>query len=385
MAHFYEMTFWVCFFILFYVYAGYPLILMALRRGNGEAMALPDHQVKPSITLIIPARNEAKSIARKLENTLDLDYPRKLMEIMVVSDESTDGTDDIVGGFGGQGIRLLVLPVRKGKTAAQNAAVKEAHGEIIVFSDANALYQKDALNRLVEPFYDPDVSCVSGQLKYITRQGNSAGQNENLYWWYEKSIKRLENSNAGILGANGSIYAVRKSDYVPLESDIISDFIEPLVIAGKGKHVIYAPAAVSYEEASGSFDEEFTRKRRIVARSLYGLTRHRWLLNPLRHTGIAFGLISHKLLRWFSPIFLLAMFASNICVVIKPFYAGMFWIQIVFYVFAGIGFFQRNRKYRTGLLFVPFYISVIWYASLLGMIDWIGGRTHAVWEPSRQP
>jgi cellulose synthase/poly-beta-1,6-N-acetylglucosamine synthase-like glycosyltransferase len=378
-----KTVFWIGVILLVYIYAGYP-VLVALAARLGRAVAIPGtEEYLPEVTVVITARNEKRNIEKKILNTLALDYPRDRMEILVVSDHSTDGTDTIVRRYEKEGVLLLSMERHVGKTQAQNAAASRARGEILVFSDANAMYVPGAVRHLVRPFGDPDVGCVSGELCYVNPEASCVGQEENLYWRYEKFIKQQENRIGTILGANGSIYAVRKSDYVVLEKDIISDFIEPLVIADRGKSVVYESRAVSYETVCHSFREEMIRKRRIVSRSLSSVFIHSYLLNPFRNPGIAFQLISHKLLRWLSPVFLFMAAVANPFLVNPGFYGAVFLLQILFYTWALVGWMGRNRRNMPAWFFVPYYGCLLEWASLLGIMDAIRGKSVLLWEPIR--
>jgi cellulose synthase/poly-beta-1,6-N-acetylglucosamine synthase-like glycosyltransferase len=370
--------------IILYIYFGYPIILFILSRfakntSNGFS------SIQPSVTVIIPARNEASVIAKKINNLRHCNYPLDKIEILVVSDQSTDQTESIVKSFKDSNIRLISLQNRHGKTAAQNATVREAKGEIIVFSDANAMYDPDAVFHLVKHFEDPDVGCVSGELCYNNPEGSVVGEEENMYWKYEKWIKKLENQVGTILGANGSIYAIRRSEYIPLGPDIISDFIEPLLIAANRRKVIFEPLAKSYENSCIEFQEEFQRKQRIVSRSLYGLMKHAWLMNPFKHPVLSFELISHKLLRWLSPFFMIMLFVSNTYLLIRSrAFLYFFMLQCIFYIISFLGLILKGNSRVSAIFFSPYYFCTINYAALLGVIDYLTGRPAVFWEPIRK-
>jgi len=382
MLIFITYIFWSSFGLLVYTYLGYPFIL-AIWALFAKSRNHRGTVVYPFLTLVIAARNEEKVIGDKIQNSLKLDYPRDRLEILVVSDSSSDGTNDIVSRFEEDNIHLLKLKERKGKTGAQNIAVKQAKGDIIVFSDANAFYAKDSLQRLAGHFSDPQVDFVSGELCYTESHGSEAGQKENLYWRFEKWVKRLEDRVGCITGANGSIYAVRKESYIPLEYDQISDFMEPLLIAGRGGTVIYEPEAKSYEPSSDSFDQEFRRKRRILSRSLFSLSKNRWLFNP-RHTGrLAWQIISHKVLRWATPLFLLTLFVSNLFLVVWGNTLLFFFAQMIFYLLAVLGHWITLPR-GNFILTVPYYFVLLNYASLCGLWDFVSGRPAVFWEPIRQ-
>ena len=376
------LLFWVILAILFYIYLGYPCFLFVLTVFKKSVKV--NNQVK-SVTIIIPARNEEKIIKSKLDNCLSLNYPENLLEILVVSDQSTDKTENIVTSFKNTHIHLISLTERHGKTAAQNMAVERAKGEIIVFSDANAMYDNDAMIHLTKHFENLNVGCVSGELCYHNPDKSVVGEEENFYWKYEKWIKRHEDQVGSILGANGSIYAVRKSEYIPLGHDIISDFIEPLLIASRGKKVVFEPLAKSYEIASDKFIQEFQRKRRIISRSLYGLMQYAWLLNPLKYTMLSFELYSHKLLRWLSSFFMIILFILNMFLIgYSKVLFLLFILQGLFYLIALLGFLVKDKIKLSPIFFAPYYFCMINYASFLGVIDYLKGQPAVFWEPIRK-
>ncbi|MDD4364019.1 MAG: glycosyltransferase family 2 protein, partial [Atribacterota bacterium] len=224
--------------LLSYIYLGYPLSLYSLSLFKKYNIIYLVGYL-PSVSIIIAAYNEEKVIEDKIKNTLELDYPKEKLEIIVFSDSSKDNTDDIVKRYEKVGVKLLRIEGRKGKTFCQNRAVKHAKGEIVVFSDANSIYQSDAIKKLVRNFADKQIGCVSGELKYFSSDNNNDKNSEGFYWKYEKMIKRLESKNSSLVGANGAIYAVRKKLYVFLEDFAISDFTEPLMIFKNGCRVIY--------------------------------------------------------------------------------------------------------------------------------------------------
>jgi len=329
---------------------------------------------------MIAAYNEEKFIEKKLQNTLDLDYTKDKLEVIVASDGSTDQTNYIVRRFEAAGVQLLEFKENRGKTACQNDAVKQSSGDILVFSDANAVYKQDAIQKLVRNFKDPQVGCVCGELRYL--QGNGAdGHGEGLYWRYEQFLKKVESKIGNVIGANGSIYAVRKELYVPLDKDIISDFVEPLKIAARGYRVVYEPQAVSYEYLSDNNSAELNRKIRIINRSYSGLLSVKSLLNPFSHGLLAVGLISHKLLRWFALAFLLLLFVTNIILAfVSNLYLPFLTAQVVFYLMALVGMFYE-KLWKP--LQIPTYFCMVNYASFKGLLMYYMGKRIISWQPNR--
>ena len=287
-----------------YVYLGYPLILQTL------VWILPTKNlsrgdITPPVTLITSCYNEADVIEEKINNCLDLDYERSKIEFLFVSDGSDDGTDEILNNYSDRGIKLIRQEGRLGKTSGLNLAVPQATGSIIVFSDANAIYSRDAIRKLVRNFNDADVGYVVGAALYSDSQQSSAGENENTYWSYELKLKELESLLHSVVGGDGAIYAIRKALYEKLDPRDINDFVNPLQIIIKGYRGIFDSEARCHECSAGSFHKEGLRKERIVNRSIRGLVNCRAAMNPFKVGLFSFEVISHKLLRWLIPYFLL--------------------------------------------------------------------------------
>jgi len=305
-----ELTFWIFLVLVAYVYIGFPVLLWLLRyMTGGKPVQVGDH--RPAVTLVISAFNEADIIAEKITNSLELDYPKELLEIVIVSDASDDGTDEIVQGLEARGIRLLKMRERGGKTLGLNEALKSVSGDIIVFSDANAMYKPDAIQALVRNFHDSNVGAAVGESTY-SDSTNDAEKSESAYWRYEKVIKHLESQLGSVVGGDGAIYAIRKELYRPMAADALSDFVNPCQIVEQGKRCLYEPAAVSVEKAAGAFDKEFKRKVRIVNRAWRATMSMKHLLNPFRYGLFAVKLLSHKLLRWLVPAMLIVLLMTNI-------------------------------------------------------------------------
>jgi len=377
---------WITVFGIFYVYFGYALLLGAVSFFHRRRVVL-DEAYQPTVAIIIAAYNEEAVIGEKIENSLKLEYPREKREIIAFSDASSDRTDKIVESYTDQGVKLLRIEGRKGKTYCQNEAVKIATGEILVFSDANSMYQPDAINKLVRHFADERVGCVAGELRY--RGGGEAVEGERTYWRYDQTLKRLESKVSSLVTANGAIYAVRKNFYEPLQADVISDFVEPLRIAQKGYRVIYEPEAVAWETTAKDPKKEFQRRVRIVTRSVHSLLRGKsllGLLNPFRYGFFSIQLWSHKVLRWFSGIFLVLILVLNIPLVEHSWiYAVTMAGQGFFYLLALWGFTSEKVLERQApkLPHVAYYFCLSCYAMLKGVYLGLRGRTMVTWQPSR--
>ncbi|HEX6996413.1 MAG TPA: glycosyltransferase family 2 protein [Gammaproteobacteria bacterium] len=378
----FEIAFWVLSATVVYVYAGYPLLLVCLRAVL-KRKPVRTGAVEPDVTLVISAYNEAAVIEGKIRNSLELDYPRDRLDVLVVSDASDDGTDEIVAGFAERGVRLIRMPERGGKTLGLNEAVKQARGEIVVFSDANALYRRDAIRMLVRNFADPAVGAAVGESTYSPAT-NDSEQSESSYWRYETAIKRLESELGSVVGGDGAIYAIRKSCYRPMPADALSDFVNPLQIVEQGYRCVYEPAAVSVEEAAGSFDKEFRRKVRIVNRAWRAMVRLKHLLNPFRYGVFSLQLLSHKVLRWLVPVFLLALLAVNVAVArTHVLYAAALGLQAAFYLLAATGYLLRRSARLPFFVSIPFYFCLVNFASLRGVVEAYRGKLYTTWTPAR--
>ena len=374
--------FWAALFLVVYTYLIYPVLLWLLAAGR----KMPEYAPLsgwPRVSLIIAAHNEEGVLRTKLENALAMDYPAERLDIIVVSDASTDGTDRIAAEFAARGVRLHRQEVRGGKTEAQNAGVRLARGQFVAFSDANSMYAPSALKRLLAPFADERIGCVCGELQYANPEDQGAGKGEGLYWRYEQFLKRRESLLSSALGANGAIYALRRELFVELRGDIISDFVAPLHAWRRGFRIAYEPTAVATEYSSGRFGDEFRRRRRIVSRSLYGLWTEAGVLNPFAHFFFAFQMFSHKLLRWLVPVWLLVVLTVNIPLVASEYYGLLLALQVAFYGLAALGLLLPERFGRYWLFYVPAYFTATNWGTLLGLLSFLMGRRHRVWQPAR--
>jgi len=363
-----------------YVYFGYPALIFVLSRLRPRPVRRAP--VRPGVSLIVPVHNEEAVIEEKLRNSLALDYPRGRLETVVVSDGSTDATEEIVARYQGEGVRLLRLP-RSGKAAALNAGVREARGEILVFTDANSLLETHSVARLVECFADPEVGGVCGNKKYRpARDGDATEGGENLYWRYDKWQKSLESAFGSIFAADGTLYAVRKELYVPIADPAQADDIAVSArIVLQGRRLLYEPGAVAWEDSPVEGAAEFRRKVRVTNHSVRALLN---LGAPLVSTGFySVELLSHKLLRHLMPFFLILLLVAN--AVLAPAHSSfraLLVAQTLFYAAAVLGFAaRRTRLGRTRLLSVPYYFCLVNAAALLGVLSIVKGRRLGAWTP----
>ena len=376
----FAIVFWAALLIVVYTYLLYPVLIWFLT----VARKAPDYAPLaewPDLSLIIAAYNEEAVLRAKLENALALDYPDEKLDIIVVSDESSDDTDSIAAEFAERGVRLFRVGKRGGKTQAQNAGVELASGRFLVFSDANSMYAPDALKRLMAPFADERIGCVCGELQYANPEDGGVGKGEGAYWRYEQFLKQRESLLSSTLGANGAIYALRRELFEELGSEIISDFVMPIRVWRQGYRVLYESKAIAVEHSGGSFGDEYGRRRRIITRSLHGLWTQRGVLNPFAHFFFALQMFSHKVLRWLVPVLLLVALLVNIPLAANSLYRLLLVVQIIFYALAVLGNILPERLSRLFPFYVPAYFCAINFGALLGLVHFLTGRRDRIWQP----
>jgi cellulose synthase/poly-beta-1,6-N-acetylglucosamine synthase-like glycosyltransferase len=378
-----EAIFWLSVAAIGYAYIGYPLLLLLLSRIRPKPVK--SGHWTPSVTVVIAAYNEERDLAAKLENTLALDYPPSHLEVIVTSDCSSDRTDEIARSFASRGVRLHRQEERHGKTAAQNAAVTKARGEIIVFSDATTHYRPDVLKLMVPAFADKSVGCVTGRVIYQDEKDSSVGTGTQSYWNYEFFLKRHESAVCSLIGVCGCMYAVRASAYIPLYNEACSDFIIATTMVEQGLRAVYVPEAVCTEEPNRQAKKELAARVRIISQTFADLWRNRSVLNPFRSGFYAIQLWSHKLMRYLVPVFLIAIFiASAFLVPRNAFYAAVFLMQVAFYLAALVSWVLERLGVTFSLLALPQYFVITNLASLIAFVKFLTGERYTRWEPSRE-
>ena len=377
-----EIMFWSSAVALFYTYAGYPLLLLLISTLRPKRVRRDQYQ--PAVTIIVTAYNEDRALAAKLENTLALEYPRELLEIIVASDCSTDRTDEIAREFGVRGVRLHRQPERLGKTSAQNQAVKMARGEIIVFSDATSLYQANVLRALMPNFVDVSVGCVTGRLIYFDSSNSRIGRGARSYWSYETFLKKHESRVSSLIGTSGCLYAVRKSAYVALYREACSDFIIATKMVEQGLRAIYEPSAVCMEETNRRSDAELKMRVRVIAQTFTDLWRHRAMLNPFRSGFYAVQLLSHKVMRYLVPLFLITLCGASAALAFNSsFYRAILVVQLAGYGSAVLAWILERAGVRSRMLSLPQYFVLANVASVIAFYKFLRGERYAHWEPIR--
>lgn len=384
-----KIIFWVSLGLILYPYFLYPLLLFLaysvtqawrdlryLGSPRNRRTETPAASGLPGITIIVPAYNEERVLPAKIENLRTLDYPRERLQVIFVSDGSTDRTNEILKNAADANFHCILLNERKGKANALNQAVERAVNKILVFCDASTLFEADAAKKLVRHFADSAVGAVCGAVRY---QANAdAQQTEGAYWRYESAVRMMEARMGAILNASGAIYALRRECFAPVpQSTILEDFVIPMRARRLGFSVLYDPEAVAIEFPASTVSGEFTRRVRLAVGSFRAIKD--LLRVPLR--GFTpFALISHKLLRWLVPFFAITFLASNVALAHSPFYRVLLALQLLFYFWAGLGFFfyQKMRRVRFGL--VPYFLFAMHLAFIVGFFRCVIGSDRAVWQ-----
>ena len=380
-----EILFWLNSLILIYIYVGYPFLLFLLAKIKPRSVQFDD-QFFPTVSIIISAFNEEAIIEEKIKNTLSLDYPREKLDIWVVSDASTDKTDAIVESFQDSRIHLFRLKQRSGKTFGITSVMEKVKSQIVVFSDANSIYERSAVRQLVKYFTDPQIGYVVGYARYYGEKAEASANQEEVYWSFEIKMKINESKIGSVVGGDGAIYAIRRELFKPLAQDDINDFVNPLQIILQGYRGIFNPYAVCYEEAAPSFFKEYWRKRRIVNRSWRGLWKNAQVLNPFKTGLFAWQIFSHKLLRWLGGVFVVLAFVLNLLLLNKGvFYQILFAMQLLFHLIALWGYWQ-DKKGKSNHFFINFiyYFDMVNLASLQGIWDAFLGKKYTTWKTIRQ-
>ncbi len=378
-----DLVFWMSTAALVYTYVGYPLLLVVISSLRPRTVRRADWT--PRVTVIITAYNEERALVTKLENTLALDYPQDSLEVIVASDCSSDRTDEITREFGAQGVRLHRQPERLGKTAAQNAAVAEASGEIIVFSDATSFYRRDVLRAMMPNFADQSVGCVAGRLVYLDPEASGIGIGARSYWDYETFLKRHESRVSSLIGASGCLYAVRRSAYLPLYNEACSDFIIATKMVEQGLRAVYEPEAICTEETNRRTNKELQMRVRVITQTFTDLWRYRAMLSPFRSGFYGFQLLSHKVMRYLVPFFLIAiLFTSALLSAGSSFYLLVVLIQLAGYMGAFAGWVLEAAGLRIRLLALPQYFVLANLATMIACYKFLRGERYARWEPIRE-
>jgi cellulose synthase/poly-beta-1,6-N-acetylglucosamine synthase-like glycosyltransferase len=373
-------VFCACAALVFYTYAGYPAIVWVLarlvgRRGNAAEVA--DAEL-PTVSLLVAAYNEETVIQQRILNALSMDYPKDKLEIVVATDGCSDGTAEIVRRYARDGIRLLECPHRRGKATALNDSIPQLKGEIVILSDANTFTKPSAARNLARWFVDPDVGSVCGRL--ILTDPNTGGNVDGMYWKYETFLKKCEGKLGALLGANGGLYAIRRSTFAPIPADtIVDDFVIPLEARLRcGCRIVYDPTAVAWEEIPNHIGAEFRRRARIGAGGAQSFSRLWRLLDP-RQGWVAFTFVSHKVLRWVCPFLLIGLALSNIALANEQFFFVSLSAQAAFYAVSGLLAIVPIRAKALKPLMLTTMFTGMNLALLFGFGRWLAGTQTGIW------
>lgn len=371
------------FLLLVQAYVGYPasLLLVAAvgRRVRPSAAAARAGGKPPSVTLVISAYNEEACLRAKLENSLGIDYPRDRLRVVVISDGSTDATEAIARDYAGRGIELAALPGRRGKVACLNEVIPTLTSDLVVMSDANSIYEADAVRRLAARFEDRAIGCVCGELVYVNPRREAAGEGERIYWGYEGLIKRLESRLGSLLGANGAIYAYRRTLFRKVDPLTFCDDVIPIRIALAGQKVIFDPAARCSEETAPE-EVELRRRRRHAS---FGMRSMLLVMGEAARAGqlfIVYQCLSHRVIRWLGGASLITM-AVTTPGLPSPWSFVALVTQAAFYGLAVIGVAADRLGVRWRPAYLAYYVLAIHAAGLAGLVRFVRRTDRPFWEP----
>ncbi len=354
-------------------------MLMALSRFRSRTIEAGKDYL-PLASLIVTVFNEEQRLQKKIDNTLELDYPKDKLEIIFASDASTDGTDDIIRSYGNKGIKLVRSPQRGGKENAQKCAIEQAQGEVIVFSDVATMLEKDGIRNIVSNFADQSVGCVSSEDRFINPDGTISG--EGAYVRYEMWLRSLESRVNSVVGLSGSFFAARKEVCKNWPTNIPSDFNTLLNTIRAGYRGISDPHSVGVYNNIKDEKKEFDRKVRTITRGISALFADTSLMNPAGYGMFSWQLISHKLLRWCIPLFLAVAFVTNLFLLAsgKRKYIFSFAMQKVFYGMA----LTRPFPGSWGVLKIPHYFVQVNWAIAMAWAKFLKGERFVTWSPSKR-
>lgn len=391
MIHTINIIFWASLFIIFYSYIGYGILLWIILRiksvfssKNREPGTGKPEPAWPAVALVVAAYNEEDFILQKIENTLALDYPKDKLELLFITDGSSDNTPAIISRY--PGILLLHQPERRGKVAAMNRAIQHVQASLVIFCDANTLLNKDCVREIVKHYENPKVGGVAGEKK-IMQQGKdaAAAAGEGLYWKYESFLKRLDSALYTTVGAAGELFSVRKSlfEQAP-EGTIIEDFVQSLKLVINGYVVRYEPNAYAAEAPSASIKDEMKRKVRICAGAFQAMVLLKELFNVFKYPVASFQFISHRILRWTAcPVALVLLLISNLLIVWLGggiFYQVVLAGQLLFYIMGITGWIYASRNIRLKAVYIPFYFLFMNLSVFIGFSRFLRNKQTVLWE-----
>jgi cellulose synthase/poly-beta-1,6-N-acetylglucosamine synthase-like glycosyltransferase len=376
-----QILFWSCIFILFYTYIGYGLLLglvNVITKRNAEYNV----QEFPEISLVIAGYNEAVVLKQKLENSLSLDYPKDKLKIIFVSDGSTDETMAILQQY--PQVFFIEKKQRQGKAAALNTAMQYIQTPFVVFSDANGMLNNESIKNVVMHFVDPAIGAVAGEKKIIAHSG--VGEAEGIYWQYESVLKKIDAQFYTVLSATGELFALRTELFQPLDENIIlDDFVLSMQVCLKGCRIAYEQNAFSAETATASIQEEERRKVRIAAGAFQVLDGLEWR-KVLSNTKLFFQFVSRRWLRWvICPIAIPIVLIANFFLInVDLAYQILLMLQLLFYLFAFIGFVSIKNKNKSTITAIPFYFLFMNFCMIKGYIQFKQNKQTVLWQKAKR-
>ena len=390
-----EILFWVFLFIIFYSYLGYGILLfiiIKIRRILGISRNKEGNEdYEPEVTLFVAAYNEKDYVNEKLKNSFSLNYPQQKVKHVWVTDGSNDGTPDLLRKY--EGVEVYHLDQRGGKIGAMNRGMQFVKTPIVIFSDGNTNLGKESIREIVNLFSDPKVGCVSGEKRIYSKDADAAaGAGEGLYWKYESTLKKWDAELYSVVGAAGELFAIRTELWQEVEKDtLLDDFIISLRVAMAGYTIQYNPEAYAIETASANVKEELKRKVRISAGGIQSVIRLSSLLNIFKYGTLSFQYISHRVLRWtLAPLSLLLLIPAGLILAINEgifdfrLYSILFWLQILFYTAALLGWYLENKSIKVKILFVPYYFFIMNLSVFLGLKRYLKGSQSVNWERAKR-
>lgn len=375
-----NIVFWLSVALIFYTYFGYLLVLQFFASFMTKEVKHED--ITPSVSIIITAYNEEKRIKQKLENTLNVDYPKEQMEVIVVSDGSTDKTDEIVTSYADRGVQLLRIEGRNGKHFGQGCGIRKATHDIIILTDATTFLESHGIKNIICNFADPSVGCVSSEDRMKSVGSSKSG--EGAYVRYEMKLRSLESAIGSLIGVSGSFFAARKHLTEGWIDNMSADFFMPLLTHKKGYRTVIEPTAVGYYEVVNKPGKEFTRKVRTVVHGLEVLFKFKELLNPFKSGLYSFKILSHKLSRWLVPLYMVGALVSNILLfTTHPYFEITMFLQVVLYFLALLGFLFPKLNH-VFLIRLPFFFVMVNWSIVVAWYYFLIGKEFIVWEPTKR-
>jgi cellulose synthase/poly-beta-1,6-N-acetylglucosamine synthase-like glycosyltransferase len=363
------------------MYFGYPMLLRFLPKVKSQTSSFSEDDL-PTVTVLIPAFNEQDCIEKTVRNKLSQDYPQEKLQIIVISDESEDNTDEIVNKIMKEDtrVRLIRQMPRAGKTSGLNLANQELVSDLIIFSDANSIFAPQTIRELVKTFEDPTVGYVTGKMVYVDSEGSIIGDGCSAYMKYENYLREIETRVGSVVGVDGGVDAMRRELYTKLNADQLPDFVQPLSVIKRGFRVVYAENALLNEDSLHDDTKEFRMRVRVSLRALWGLHEMRQLFNPINYGFFSFQLFSHKLLRYLAFVPLILAFISNLLSLGEgEVYTLLMAGQLGFYVCALLGY--KLGEKGPKLFGIPYYFCLINIACAFAAYKYFRGEKIVLWKP----